>query len=117
MGLKELRTMPGEAKAAVPAELRVDASYRNTNDWKRLEHVFSLLHTGERNTVPPFLCFESYKTDAGTFMRFLGLACPGGQSISALDDLVAVWRVKGDARFQNYRATLTILREETNSRG
>jgi hypothetical protein len=81
-----------------------------------LESVFSLLHVGRREDIPPFLSFEKYKTDAGTQMRFLGLACPGGVGLSAFDDLVAVWRVKGDVRFQNYRAVFTVLREEIVSR-
>ncbi len=187
---------------SVPAELRIDASYRNTNDWKQpedifnkffrfsdgkginntsgfrpksknggstdilncafcilvttfgetewpdtldrqngiftyygdnrspgrpiaqtavggnrlLEDVFSRLHVGKREEIPPFLCFEKYKMDVGAQMRFLGLACPGGVGFSAFDDLVAVWRVKGDVRFQNYRAVFTLLREETLSR-
>ena len=189
--------------ASLPAELRLDASYRNTNDWKQpedvfnklfrfsdgkginntsgfrpksknrgstdilscafcvlvttfgetewpdtldrqngiftyygdnrspgrpiaetvvggnrlLETVFSRLHVGRRGEIPPFLCFEKYKTDAGTQTRFLGLACPGGVGLSAFEDLVAVWRVKGDVRFQNYRALFTVLREETVSLG
>ena len=81
-----------------------------------LRSVYSLLHTGQREKIPPFLCFETLKSLEGTYMRFLGLACPGAEGVSALDDLVAVWRVKGDDRFQNYRALFTILREETVSR-
>jgi len=80
-----------------------------------LEGVYSRLHTGRRHSIPPFLAFEKYKNDEGTQMRFLGLVCPGGQGISALDDLVAVWRVAGSERFQNYRSLFTILREETIS--
>jgi hypothetical protein len=80
-----------------------------------LEYVFALLHAGKRNEIPPFLCFESFKDDAGTQMRFLGLGCPGGETLSALEDLVAVWRVKGNMRFQNYRSLFTILRQETVS--
>ena len=78
-----------------------------------LQRVYSLLHTHKRSEIPPFLCFETIKTAQGTFMRFLGLACPGGEGISAFDDLVAVWRIKGEDRFQNYRAMFTVLREET----
>jgi hypothetical protein len=78
-----------------------------------LEHVFSLLHSDKRASIPPFLAFERFRTDSGTFMRFLGLLCPGGEGISALDDLVAVWRVRKEQRFQNYRATFTVLSEET----
>src|SRR5262249_27438549 len=77
-----------------------------------LSRVYSLLHTDRREQVQPFLCFETLKSPTGTYMRFLGLACPGGEGVSALDDLVAVWRVKGTDRFQNYRATFTVLREE-----
>lgn len=81
-----------------------------------LEHVFNLLHTGQRKLIPPFLCFEKYKTDGKTYCRFLGLACPGGRGLSQLDDLVAVWRVADGQRFQNYRATFTILREASISK-
>lgn len=76
-----------------------------------LETVFTALHTNDRSAIPPFLCFEKYKTDDGTQMRFLGFACPGVQGMSGLEDLVAVWRVQGNLRFQNYRAAFTILKE------
>ncbi|MBM3740896.1 MAG: restriction endonuclease [Acidobacteria bacterium] len=81
-----------------------------------LRSIYSLLHTGQRGKIPPFLCFETLKSAKGTHMRFLGLACPGAEGVSALEDLVAVWRIKGNDRFQNYRAMFTILREETVSR-
>ena len=42
-------------------------------------------------------------------MVFRGLAAPGAPGLSQTDDLVAVWRTKGDQRFQNYRASFTIL--------
>jgi hypothetical protein len=45
-------------------------------------------------------------------MRFLGLAAPGAASLSSLDDLVSVWRLKNGHRFQNHRAIFTVLREE-----
>jgi hypothetical protein len=75
-----------------------------------LELVFERLHDGYRHSIPPFLCFQKYvSADGGTYMRFLGLAVPGAQGMSSLDDLVAVWRRKGDERFLNYKATFTIL--------
>ncbi len=80
-----------------------------------LEKVFTALHLGERSKIPPFLAFEKCKTDQGTQMRFLGLTCPGAQGMSALEDMVAVWRMQNNLRFQNYRAVLTILKEETVS--
>jgi hypothetical protein len=78
-----------------------------------LSHVYALLHSQQRANVPPFLCFESFRQPDGAYMRFLGLAAPGAVGVSALEDLVAVWRVKGEERFQNYRAIFTVLKEET----
>lgn len=75
-----------------------------------LEFVFERLHDGDRESIPPFLAFQKYVgADGKTYMRFLGLAVPGAQGMSSLEDLVAVWRRKGDERFQNYKATFTIL--------
>lgn len=74
-----------------------------------LEDVFAKVHSGKRQGVPPFLCFQSFRAAEGMYMRFLGLAAPGGPAASGLEDLVAVWRIKGDQRFQNYRAMFSIL--------
>ena len=81
-----------------------------------LQDVFSKAHSQRRQDIPPFLCFEKVKRVDGTYMRYLGLACPGAQGLSALDDLGGIWRIKGDQRFQNYRAVFTILREEITSK-
>ncbi len=78
-----------------------------------LESVFASLHDGHRDGICPFLCFESFQGADGMYMRFLGLAVPGAEGVSSLDDLVAVWRRRGNQRFQNYRATFTILKEDT----
>lgn len=75
-----------------------------------LENVFRQLHVGDRAGIPPFLCFSKFKDQHGTQMRFLGLACPGAEGLSGLEDLVAVWRVQGQLRFQNYRSVFTILK-------
>jgi hypothetical protein len=80
-----------------------------------LEHVYMRLHSGVRESIQPFLCFESFTGSDGKYMRFLGVAAPGGQGASSLEDLVAVWRVKSGIRFQNYRALLTVLNSETIS--
>lgn len=79
-----------------------------------LEKVFDLLHEDARGAICPFLCFESHKgADGYSYMRFLGLAVPGADGLSNLDDLVAVWRRKGQQRFQNYKAVFTILDAES----
>jgi hypothetical protein len=77
-----------------------------------LRSAFNKLHTGNREEIAPILVFENYKGSDGMYMRFLGLAAPGAQGVSAFEDLVAVWRVKDRNRFQNYRALFTILRED-----
>jgi hypothetical protein len=77
-----------------------------------LEQVFDRLHSGERQSICPFLCFQKYTGAGGVYMRFLGLAVPGAHGVSGRDDLVAVWRRKGDKRFQNYKAIFTVLTDE-----
>lgn len=81
-----------------------------------LRQVFQNAHDGKagRARVPPILVFAS--TGQWRDVRFLGLAVPGAQGLSQSDDLVAVWRTKDDARFQNYRAHFTILDIATISR-
>ena len=74
-----------------------------------LATTFNRLHSGQRQAVAPFLCFQSMDDGEGSSMRFLGLAAPGAQGVSPLDDLVAVWRVADGKRFANYRALFTIL--------
>jgi hypothetical protein len=61
----------------------------------------------ERAAAPVFLVFHT--TGVGRDVRFLGLAVPGAAAFTADEDLVAVWRTVGGQRFQNYRATFTIL--------
>ncbi len=75
-----------------------------------LADIFEKLHFGKRCQIPPFLIFQKIMNSDGTFMRFLGLAVPGAESYSSLEDLVAVWKKVG-VRFQNYRSVFTILRE------
>jgi len=42
-------------------------------------------------------------------VQFKGLAVPGFPSLSATEDLVAVWKTTNNQRFQNYRSVFTIL--------
>ena len=74
-----------------------------------LRRVFQMAHGGaaERRKMPPILIFAS----AGTYrdMIFVGLAVPGTTDLRAAEDLVAVWKVDHNRRFQNYRARFTIL--------
>lgn len=81
-----------------------------------LQSVFHKLHSQNRELVPPLLCFEVVKNNMKSYMRFLGLAAPGAQGLSSVDDLVAVWKIKAAQRFQNYRAIFTIFKEETLSK-
>ena len=74
-----------------------------------LLNVFDRLH-GEppnRAAIPPFFVFT--KGLRGRDVVFRGLAVPGAPGLTSADDLVAIWRSRSGQRFQNYRATFTIL--------
>jgi len=74
-----------------------------------LRRLFEMAHGGrdQRQKVPPILVFAS--TGVWRDMRFLGLAVPGASDLRMSEDLVAIWKVDRDRRFQNYRARFTIL--------
>ena len=74
-----------------------------------LRNSFEAAHANadERSTVPPFFLFE--KATPGRAVRFRGLLAPGAETLSADDDLNAVWRSKHGRRFQNYRARFSVL--------
>ena len=78
-----------------------------------LASVFERAHGKNRYQIPPFLCFETIKTKGLSYMKFLGLAVPGAEGYSSLDDLVAIWKLSDKKRFQNYRAIFSILSEDT----
>lgn len=69
----------------------------------------------ERALVPPFLLFEKASA-AGRDVRFRGLMVPGSPLVLADEQLVAIWRNRSGQRFQNYRATFTVLDESRVSR-
>lgn len=74
-----------------------------------LRNVFQLAHAGRdgRAQVPPFLVFSKGESHRDAVFR--GLAVPGAAHLDAGSDLVATWKSVGGQRFQNYRATFTIL--------
>ncbi len=79
-----------------------------------LRYCFDATHLKERHRVPPILVF----TGAGTWrdVIFRGLAVPGARGLMQHEDLVAIWKTRGDERFQNYRAKFTIVDVGTISR-
>lgn len=85
-----------------------------------LKYIFEKLHNDQRKNIQPVLCFEKIiikkGESKGSYMRFLGLAAPGGKNLEANNDLVAVWRTKEGERFQNYESKFTILNETTINR-
>lgn len=74
-----------------------------------LRNVFELAHSGRdgRAQVPPFFIFS--KGDSRRDVVFRGLAVPGAAQLDSDTDLIATWKSIGGQRFQNYRATFTIL--------
>lgn len=74
-----------------------------------LRQAFDATHAApaRRDEIPPFFVFT--KGSLGRDVVFRGLAVPGAAELSPTDDLVAIWRTTADQRFQNYRATFTLL--------
>ena len=68
---------------------------------------------GRRN-VPPILLFV--KAGPGADVIFRGLLVPGAPIIPVDEQLVAIWRSAADQRFQNYRATFSVLDVPTVTR-
>ena len=71
-------------------------------------------HRRDRQYLP---FSSSREGERGRDVTFRGLAVPGSfPAVAAGEDLVAVWRMSEGRRFQNYRATFTILDDESVSR-
>lgn len=74
-----------------------------------LRNLFDEAHQNQHSShFPPILLFGN----TGTYrdVRFLGLAVPSAVGMGADDDLVAIWRTADNGiRFQNYKATFTVL--------
>jgi len=81
-----------------------------------LRNLFEAAHARvSLDHFPPILVFGN----AGQYrdLRFLGLAVPGSPLSNDDEDLTAVWRTtENGVRFQNYKATFTILDVGTISR-
>jgi hypothetical protein len=80
---------------------------RNGNEI--LRRIFEAAHAGRdaRKQVPPIFLFAA--TGVYRDMKFLGLAVPGVRGLKVSEDLVAIWKTSEGKRFQNYRASFTIL--------
>lgn len=74
-----------------------------------LRDLFERAHGGpmERKQVCPVLVFRNTGVYRDT--QFLGLVVPGASGLAATQDLVATWHHSAGQRFQNYRATFTVL--------
>lgn len=77
-----------------------------------LRRVFDCIHSrpAKRPQIPPFLVFRKHPTDKSSrSIQFKGLAVPGYEGEPSTEDLVALWKSNGTYRFQNYKATFTLL--------
>jgi len=74
-----------------------------------LRNVFERAHDGPsgRARVPPFFLFD--KPGPGRDVRFRGLLASRSGRLCSEEDLIAIWRTTAGQRFQNYRATFTVL--------
>lgn len=67
-----------------------------------------------RANVPPILLF--FKAGPGADVIFRGLLVSASPTIPIDEQLVAIWRSTADQRFQNYRATFSVLDVRSISR-
>jgi hypothetical protein len=74
-----------------------------------LRNLFQFVSEGSRGRERVCPIFFFSKEGVGRDVKFRGVAVPGSVSSGLGEDLVAIWRSQGDSRFQNYRATFTIL--------
>ena len=75
---------------------------------RALRRLFEDAQTASgRSNVPPILLF--FKAGPGADVVFRGLLVPGAPTVPIDEQLVAIWRSAGDQRFQNYRATFSVL--------
>ena len=81
---------------------------------KLLRDCFRLLRIGDRAAIPPFFLFEHAGSSRDVFFR--GLLVPGSNEASETDHLEIVDAERDGIKFQNYRATFTILNVPTISR-
>lgn len=81
-----------------------------------LNRVFAAISQGVagRSSVPPILLFA--KATAGADAVYRGLLVPGAATVPADEHLVAIWRTAAEQRFQNYRATFSVLDADTVTR-
>ena len=89
---------------------RASGDLHSTKGNRILRDCFSTIHEGPeaRLKIPIFLYFT--KHGSGRDWCFRGLLVPGGQGVAKDDELIAVWRSSDQGeRFQNYKATFTVL--------
>jgi len=76
---------------------------------KLLQYMFEKAHGPKeaRAQTPPVFVFAG--TRSWRDVEFLGLAVPGAEKLGPASDLVALWKLRDEKRFQNYQAKFTIL--------
>lgn len=73
---------------------------------KLLQKMFSFYSLELRKNIPPVFIFQKY---CGRDILFAGLAVPGDRRSNPQEALTSVWAQTKDGRYQNYKATFTIL--------
>ena len=84
-----------------------------------LRNLFDSCHSQTKLThFPPIFVFGGMGKGSYRDVRFLGLAVPGAKQLEHDEDLIALWKSSGSdkIRFQNYKATFTILDVNTITR-
>ena len=78
-----------------------------------LRNLFEYIHDDKKREekIPPIFVFKKFPTSNSNYsVQFKGIAVPGVPGNNDYS-LTAIWRTKNEQRFQNYKATFTILDE------
>lgn len=69
--------------------------------------IFNNYYLSKNNSFPLILLFS--KGHSGFDRKFEGVLKPGYKGFQETEDLIAIWKSKEGNRFQNYKATFTLL--------
>ena len=98
-----MRCPPSSCSHALRRPVRI-----NNSEGAEKARVFG--HVAENPSVfCHFGVVNSDRAPKGWSVRFCGLAAPGGPALTSSDDLVAIWKSSDGRRFQNYKASFTVL--------
>ncbi len=77
---------------------------------QKINEIFKALYKENRDNIPPIFLMWKHPIPNSRSMKFMGLLVPGTIKKSN-EDLIAMWFIKRNERFQNYKIKFTVLNE------